>query len=165
MKNRDTGARQAIVKELSELTDEATGADIVSAELRLQQLPKIKMNPKKIESLQKKYDYIPPVHLPFYPGGEEYLEKKRMRKDDDYELPGKKKRGPGRHKRVEKIEKNTIVKYFVAPFGARLLRKCSDEGDGERKGAGSNQASCPNPVPRRYPSRQTGKGIAKKIKV
>ena len=45
---------------LFELTDEATGADIVNAELRLQQLPKIKMNPKKMESLQKKYDSIPP---------------------------------------------------------------------------------------------------------
>ena len=167
VKNRDTGATQAIVKELCELTDEATGADIVNAELRLQQLPKIKMNPKKIESLQKKYDSIPPVYLPSYPGREKYLEKKRMRKDDDYELPvkKKKKRGPGRPKRVEKIEKNTIDKYLVAPFGARLLRKCSDEGDGERKGAGPNQASCPTPVPRRYPSRQAGKGIDKKIKV
>ena len=46
------------MKELCELTDEATGADIVNAELRLQLLPKIKMNPKKIESLQKKYDSI-----------------------------------------------------------------------------------------------------------
>ena len=108
------------------------------------------MNPKKIKSLQKKYDSIPPVYLPSYPGGEEYLEKKRMRKDDDYELPvkKKKKRGPGRPKRVEKIEKNTINKYLVAPFGARLLRKCSDEGDGERKGAGPNQASYPNPEER-----------------
>ena len=55
VKNWDTGARQAILKELFELTDEATGANIVNAELRLQQLPKIKMNPKKMESLQKKY--------------------------------------------------------------------------------------------------------------
>ena len=36
VKNRDTEARQAIVKELCELTDEATGADIVNSELRLQ---------------------------------------------------------------------------------------------------------------------------------
>ena len=91
VKNQDTGATQAILKELVELTDEATGADIVNAELKLQQLPKNKMDPKKIESLQKKYDSIPPVYLPSYPGGEEYLEKKRMRKDDDYELPVKKK--------------------------------------------------------------------------
>ena len=33
VKNRDTGARQAILKELCELTAEATGADIVNAEL------------------------------------------------------------------------------------------------------------------------------------
>ena len=99
------------------------------------------------------------------------MEKKRTRKDDDgdedYELPVKKKKkqDPGRPKRVEKIEKNTIDKHLVASFGDRLLRKCSDEGDGERKGAGPNQASCPTPAPRIYPSRQSGKGIAKKIKV
>ena len=62
----------------------------------------------------KKYKTIPEVYLPSYPRGEEYMKKKRMRKDDDYELPvkKKKKRGPGRPKRVEKIEKNTIVKYL-----------------------------------------------------
>ena len=36
--NLERGPRQAILKELFELTDEATGADIVNAELRLQQL-------------------------------------------------------------------------------------------------------------------------------
>ena len=77
VKNQDTGARQAILKELFELTDEATGADIIIAELRLQHLPKIKLKPKKIESLHKKYESIPAVHLPSYPGGVEYLEKLR----------------------------------------------------------------------------------------
>ena len=106
----------------------------------------------------------------------------------------KKKQSPGRPKRVEKIEKNTIEKYLVGPYGARLLCKCSDKGDGERKGAGPSQASYPNPekgagksddkyfeseseaeaetpvshsrskAPKKIP-KQAGKGIYKKIKV
>ena len=124
------------------------------------------------------------------------MEKKRMRKGDDYELPveKKKKLGPGRPKRLEKIEKNIIKKYLLGPYGARLLSKCSDKGDGERKGAGPNQASYPNPeegagksdddyfeseseaeaetpvshsrskAPKKIP-KQAGKGIDKKIKV
>ena len=126
-------AHNPLDPKLCELTAEATGADIFNAELRLQQLPKTKMKPKKIESLQKKYENIPNEYLPSYPGILEYLEKLRKRKgkfdddddgDEDNELPVKKKKkqNPGRPKRVEKIEKSTIDMNLVAPFGARLLR-------------------------------------------
>ena len=81
------------------------------------------------------------------------MKKKRIRKDDDgdedNEVPMKKKKkqSPGRPKRVDKIENNTIEKYFVQTFGATLLKKCSAERDGVRKGASPNQAACPLPVP------------------
>ena len=61
----------------------------------------------------------------------------------------KKKHSPGRPKRVERIdaiENHTISEYFK-PHGTRLLNKDSAEGDGGRKGAGTNQASCPSPLP------------------
>ena len=69
------GSKRAILKELfDDLPEDATAADIVRAKLRLQPLPKI--------TLKDKNETIPEVYLPSYHGGEEYMKKKRTRKDD-----------------------------------------------------------------------------------
>ena len=131
------------------MTEDATAADIVRAKLRLQPLPKITLKDKKVESLMKKYKTIPEVYLPSYPRGEEYMKKKRMRKDDDEdnELPRKKKKSTGKPRKVDMIEKNTIQKHLIKPYGTTVLKKCSAEENGSRNGAGTNQASCAPPRP------------------
>ena len=53
-------ARKAILTELFDLPADATFDDILHANLRLPQLPEIELKEKKLESLMRKYQYIPP---------------------------------------------------------------------------------------------------------
>ena len=126
--------KKAMLKELFDLPASATLEQIVNPPLQLPRMVPKDLRQSKIESIAKKFDVIPPEHLPYYPGGAAYQSKtsktsnqsesvddenllELLDQDEVESLPSfsiAKPKKAGRPKRPAKPEKRqkSIVQYF-----------------------------------------------------
>ena len=65
--------RTAILKELFDLPSDTTVDVIINTPLRLPKMEVKSISEKRLKSIKKKYRVIPAEHIPYYPGGDDYL--------------------------------------------------------------------------------------------
>ena len=117
--------RVAILKELFDLPSDTTLDTIVNTPVRLPKLEVKPISEKRLKSIKKKYKVIPKEHIPYYPGGDEYLvnatdEADEESNDDAADTPArldkpKKKVGRPKAKDPKKnISTPSILKFFKA---------------------------------------------------
>ena len=129
--------RAAILKELFDLPSDTTLDTIVNTPVRLPKLEVKPISEKRLKSIKKKYKVIPKEHIPYYPGGDEYLlhATNAAEEESDDDAPDspvsldKPKKKVGRPK--AKVPKNNICTPSILNF-FKALPVISKTVDGKK---------------------------------